>query len=155
MRGPGASGQSGLVQPLLISGAMTSAWNASTDCGMAHDCCLSLSLQGDALPVCKAWGLQIIEAPASGIVGVLRSLDAFNRVVGDGVPLAKIFEQRGERRQPVVDRVAAETALRQLVAPGNDVGTGDAAELLRAGDAGEAGEVAHRSLVGAPRVNRR
>ena len=34
----------------------------------------------------------------------LRPLDAFDRVVGDGVLLAEIFEQRGERRQPVPDR---------------------------------------------------
>jgi hypothetical protein len=40
----------------------------------------------------------------------LRPLDAFDRVVGDGVLLAQILEQRGERRQPVADRRAAELA---------------------------------------------
>ena len=49
-----------------------------------------------------------------------RPLDAFDRIVGDGVLLAQIFEQRGERRQPVPDRAAAEPAPAQLVAPGDD-----------------------------------
>ncbi len=42
----------------------------------------------------------------------LRPLDAFDRVMGDGVLLAQIFEQRGERRQPVPDRRAAKPAPR-------------------------------------------
>ena len=42
----------------------------------------------------------------------LRPLDAFDRVVGDGVLLAEIFEQRGQRREPVPDRAAAEAAPR-------------------------------------------
>jgi hypothetical protein len=37
-----------------------------------------------------------------------RPLDAFDRVVGDGVLLTEIFEQRGQRSQPVPDRRAAE-----------------------------------------------
>src|ERR1700689_2200729 len=40
----------------------------------------------------------------------LRPLDAFDRIVGDGVLLAQIFEQRGQRSQPVPDRRAAESA---------------------------------------------
>ena len=42
----------------------------------------------------------------------LRPLDAFDRVMGDGVFLAEIFEQRGERREPVPDRAAAKPARR-------------------------------------------
>ena len=34
----------------------------------------------------------------------LRPLDAFDRIVGDGVFLAEIFEQRGQRREAVADR---------------------------------------------------
>jgi hypothetical protein len=46
------------------------------------------------------------------------ALDAFDRVVGDGVLLTEIFEQRGQRSQPVPDRRAAESAPAQFVAPG-------------------------------------
>jgi hypothetical protein len=48
----------------------------------------------------------------------LRPLDAFDRVVSDGVLLTEIFEQRG---QPVPDRRAAERALAQFVAPGDQM----------------------------------
>jgi hypothetical protein len=51
-----------------------------------------------------------------------RPFDAFDRVMGDGVLVAEIFEQRRERRQPMPDRAAAKSALRQVVAPGDDVG---------------------------------
>jgi hypothetical protein len=37
--------------------------------------------------------------------------------MGDGIFLAKIFEQRCERREPVADRAAAKPAPRQLFAP--------------------------------------
>ena len=43
----------------------------------------------------------------------LRPLDAFDRIMGDGVLVAEIFEQRCERRQPVPDGAAAKPALRQ------------------------------------------
>ena len=65
-------------------------------------------------------------------------LDAFDRVMGDGVLLAQILEQRGERGQPVPDGRAAESALPQRVAPGDDVGARHGAKLLRPDDAGEA-----------------
>ena len=42
----------------------------------------------------------------------LRPLDAFDRIVGDGVLLAEIFEQRGQRREPVPDRAAAKARAR-------------------------------------------
>ena len=51
----------------------------------------------------------------------LRPLDAFDRIMSDRVPAAQIFEQRSQRREPVPDRAAAETAPRELVAPGDDV----------------------------------
>ena len=60
----------------------------------------------------------------------LRPLHAFDRVVGDGVLLAEIFEQRGERREPVPDGAAAEAALRQLVTPSDDMDAGDGAEFF-------------------------
>ncbi|MBV9704205.1 MAG: hypothetical protein JO163_15855 [Methylobacteriaceae bacterium] len=40
----------------------------------------------------------------------LRPLDAFGRIVGDGILLAEMLEQRGERRQTVSDGRAAELA---------------------------------------------
>ena len=83
-----------------------------------------------------------------------RPLDAFDRVMGDGVFLAEIFEQRGERREPVPDRAAAEPAPHQVVAPGDDVRARHGAKFLRPRDAGEAHEVAHRVFVGAARVRR-
>ena len=79
----------------------------------------------------------------------LRPLDAFDRVMRDGVLLAQIFEQRGERREPVPDRAAAKPAPHQLVAPGDDVRARHGAKFLRPRDAGEAHEVLHRVLVGA------
>ena len=82
----------------------------------------------------------------------LRPLDAFDRVVGDGVLLAEIFEQRGQRGQPVPDRRAAELASAQLVAPGDQMRARHGAEFLRPPDAGEAHEVLHRVFVGAAGV---
>ena len=82
----------------------------------------------------------------------LRPLDAFDRVMGDGVLLAEIFEQRGQRREPVPDRAAAEPAPHQVVAPGDDVRARHGAKFLRPRDAGEAHEVLDRVLVGAAGV---
>jgi hypothetical protein len=41
--------------------------------------------------------------------------------VGDGILFAEITEQRRERGKPVPDRASAEPAVRELVAPGDDV----------------------------------
>ena len=81
-----------------------------------------------------------------------RPLDALDRIVGDGVLLAQIFEQRRERRQPVADRRAAEFAPAQLVAPGDEMRARHGAKFLRTPDAGEAHEVLHRVFVGAAGV---
>ena len=95
-------------------------------------------------------------SPIAGVLpsplSVLRPLDAFDRVVGDGVLLAEIFEQRGQRGQPVPDRRAAEPAPAQLVAPGDQMRAGHGAEFFRTADAGEAHEVLHRVFVGAAGV---
>ena len=82
----------------------------------------------------------------------LRPLDAFDRIVGDGVFLAEIFEQRGERREPMPDRAAAKPAPHEIVAPGDDVRARHGAKFLRPLDAGEAHEVLHRVLVSAAGV---
>ena len=81
------------------------------------------------------------------------ALDALDRVVGDGVLVAEILEQRRQRGETVPDGRAARIrrrSAREVVAPGDDVGAGHDAELLRARDAGEPHEVADRVLVGAP-----
>ena len=79
----------------------------------------------------------------------LRPFDALDRVMGDGVLVAEILEQRGERRQPVADGAAAKAAPHKVVAPGDDVGARHGAKFLRPGDAGEAHEIPHRVFVGA------
>ena len=68
----------------------------------------------------------------------LRPLDPFDRIVGNGVPAAQIFEQRGQRREPVPDGAAAEPALHQLVAPRDDVRARDGAKFLRPHNSGKA-----------------
>ena len=79
----------------------------------------------------------------------LRPLDAFDRIMGDGVLVAQILEQRRQRREPVPDRAAAKPAPRQVVAPGDDVGARHRAKFLRPDDAGEAHEIPHRVFVSA------
>ena len=81
-----------------------------------------------------------------------RPLHPFDRIVGDGVLLAKVFEQRGHRGEPMADRRAAEIASAQLVAPGDQMRAGHDAEFLRPLDAGEAHEVLHGGLIGAAGV---
>ena len=84
-------------------------------------------------------------------LSALRPLDAFDRVVGDGVLLAEILEQRRQRREAMADRGAARClAPREVVAPGDDMRPGHGAEFLRPGDAGEPHEIADRVFVGAP-----
>jgi hypothetical protein len=68
--------------------------------------------------------------------------------VGDGVVLAEIFEQRGQRCQPEPDRRAAELAPAQLVAPSDQMRARHRAEFLRTENAGEAHEILHRIFVG-------
>ncbi len=69
--------------------------------------------------------------------------------MGNGVFVAEIFEQRGERGQPVADRAAAKPAPHQVVAPGDDVGARHGAKFLRADDPGEAHEIPYPVFVGA------
>jgi hypothetical protein len=81
-----------------------------------------------------------------------RPLNALDRIMGDGVFLAQIFEQRGERCQPVPDRGTAKPAPRQLVAPRDDVGARHGAEFFRPDDAGEQHEIPDRVFVDAAGV---
>jgi hypothetical protein len=81
-----------------------------------------------------------------------RPLGACDRIVGDGILLAEIVEQRREQGEPVPDRAAAKPAVRELVVPGDDVSACHGAEFLRPGDADEQHEVADRVLVGTPRA---
>src|SRR5215213_6004991 len=49
-------------------------------------------------------------------------LDALDRVMGDSVLLAQVFEQGGERRQAMPDGTAAELSTSEISAPSDDVG---------------------------------
>ena len=81
-----------------------------------------------------------------------RPLNAFHRIMGDGVLIAEIFKQRCQRRQPVPDRAAAKPAPHQIVAPGDDVRARDDPKFLRPADAGKAHEVLDRGFVRAARA---
>ena len=78
-----------------------------------------------------------------------RALHPLHRVVADGVALAEVLEERGEGGEPVPLRHPGETTVRELIAPGDDVGAGDAPELERLLDPDEPHEVLERVLVGA------
>lgn len=58
-----------------------------------------------------------------GRTGVLdgRALHAPDRVVGDGVRVAEVLEQRGEGGQAVPDGLPGQAAAVQVVAPGDEV----------------------------------
>ena len=53
-----------------------------------------------------------------------RPLHALDRVVRHGVALAQVLEQGGEGGQAVTQRLAAQTAAGQVVAPGDHVRAG-------------------------------
>jgi len=78
-----------------------------------------------------------------------RPFDALHRVVGDGVLLTQMFEQRHERGKPVSDRGPAKRAPHQDIPPRDDVSARHPVKLLGPGDAGEAHEVADCVLIGA------
>jgi transposase len=67
--------------------------------------------------------------------------------VSDGILLAETLEQRGERREPVLDCRAAEFAPAQLVAPSDEMCARHDAEFLWAPDAGEAHKILHGVFV--------
>jgi hypothetical protein len=82
----------------------------------------------------------------------LRPLDAFNRIVADGILFAEIFKQRRQRREAVPHRGAALNvfAPAEVVAPGDDMRSGHRAEFFRPDNAGEPHEITDRVLIGAP-----
>ena len=88
-----------------------------------------------------------------------RPRDAFHRVMRDGVLVAEIFKQRGQRRKPVPDRCIAPRlappcySRSQIVAPGDDMRARHGPKFLRPLDAGEAHEVLHGVLVSSARVS--
>jgi hypothetical protein len=77
-----------------------------------------------------------------------RPLDTFDRIVGDGIFLTEVLEQRSQRGEPVPDCAATTFAPFQLFAPGDDMRTRDDAEFLRRGYAGEAHEISDCSFIG-------
>ena len=136
----------------LHSSSRRSAWNSSVERMARSRLLLIVSACGRVEQLAR---LMIAERRRLAFAAFrLRPLDAFDRVVGDGVLLAEIFEQRGQRREPVPDRAAAKPAPHQVVAPGDDVRARHGAKFLRPRDAGEAHEVLHRVFVGAAGVRR-
>jgi hypothetical protein len=81
----------------------------------------------------------------------LRPFDAFDRVMGDGIFLAEIYEQRGKRREAMPDRAAAKVAPHEIIAPCYTVCPRHGAKFLRPLDARET-QILHRVLVSAARV---
>ena len=81
-----------------------------------------------------------------------RALHAFHRVVQHGVAVAQVIEQGGEGRQLAADGGAGEHLPFQVGAPGQDMGAGNAAKLLRFDNPGEAHEAVQVVLVSAPRL---
>jgi hypothetical protein len=63
--------------------------------------------------------------------------------------LAQVVEQGGERRELAADAGGSEFSLLQVLAPGDDVGPGDGAQLGDATKAGEGDELLDVELVGA------
>ena len=97
-----------ILPPQLHSSSRRSAWNSSVD-RTARSRLLSTVPASGAASRSRAWWSPIGGVLPSPLFG-LRPLDAFDRVVGDGVLLTEVFEQRGQRGQPVPDRRAAEFA---------------------------------------------
>lgn len=83
------------------------------------------------------------------IIISLGALHAVYRVVQDGVLFAEVVKKRGNRRQFAADGRRRERSGFHILAPGNQMRTGHAAEFFRAGDPDEAGKILHVLLVGA------
>ena len=108
----------------------------------------------------ERYAVGCVQQPASLVISKRRrlafvtfglgTLHALDGVMGDGIALTQILEQRRQRRQAMPDGHAAQGALRQVVAPGDDVRAGHVAKLLRLHDAGEPHEILQRVFVGAP-----
>ena len=101
----------------------------------------------------KLAGLMIAEGRGLAFAAFhLRPRHALDRVVGHGVAVAEVFEQGGQRREPVANGAAAQLAPHQVIAPGDDMRARHGAKFLRSRDAGELHEVGDRVLVGPARV---
>ena len=75
--------------------------------------------------------------------------DAVDRIAGDGVVLAEIVEQSGERRELAPDAGVSEPAALQVLSPGDDVGAGDRSQLGDAAEAGKGDKLLDVDLIGA------
>ena len=77
-----------------------------------------------------------------------RPLHAVDRIAGDGVALAEVIEQRGQGRELAPDAGGRQLAGLQVLAPGDDMGAGDGAQLRGPAQPGEGRELAHVDFVG-------
>jgi hypothetical protein len=79
----------------------------------------------------------------------LRSLDALNRIVGDGVFFTEIIKQGSQRGQPVPDRTAATGTIAQVVTLGDHMRPCHGSKFFRLLNAGEQHKIFDRVFVGA------
>jgi hypothetical protein len=78
------------------------------------------------------------------------ALDAVDRVAGDRVALAQIIEQSRQRREFAPDAGRGECTRLEVLAPGDNVGPSDGAQLSRSPQAGEGRELTDIAAVGTP-----
>lgn len=101
-----------------------------------------LHLSNVGLVVTQGGGLAVVAFnrwPFHSLDGVMR----------DGVLLGQVLEQRGQGREAVSNGHAVQGTPYESITPGDDVGPGDIAKLLRLHDAGELHEVLQGMFVGA------
>ena len=134
----------------LHSSSRRSAWNSSVDRMARSRLLLRLSASGAAEQLAR---LMIAERRRLAFAAFrFRPRHAFDRVMGHGVFLAEIFEQRASAASRWRIGAAAQLAPHQVVAPGDDVRARHGPKFLRPRDAGELHEVGNRVLVSAARV---
>ena len=97
-------------------------------------------------------GLGIAQRRRLALAGGLdrRALHTADRVVGDGVALAQVIEERGQRRELAPDAGGREAAFLERMPPGDDMGPGDGAHVAGPGNPEEGAELVHVTAVGPP-----
>ena len=72
-----------------------------------------------------------------------------NGIIRYGVTVTQIIKEGGEGGEALANRIGTEAAAFEVIAPGDDMGTGDEAELIGLGDVEKSSEVLYCLLVGA------
>ena len=98
----------------------------------------------------ESFGLLIADSGCQAFAGGrFWSFDAVHGIVGDGVSFGEMLEQGGEGGEFAADGAAGQLTLFQVIAPGDDMGPGDAAHVLWARQADKAGKILDIGLIGA------